>query len=118
MNLADYGPPIPQGMVHLAPFTITGWSLDPDLNSLDRAVVTFCGNVPKHERVVLILQCYADTGEPRLCTYIPNSGNPGGTLPLAFLPGNVADLARSLVLDHFQARDTTTPWNHRSATGR
>jgi hypothetical protein len=111
MNLADYGPKIPENMTRIPAFRVSRWSLVRDPNSEGAICLSFsgrtCADSVLTDDVLLLLACDQRTGDPISCTLIRPDNLEHEPLPLEWLPGIVEDIARSAVLDTFAERDST-----------
>jgi hypothetical protein len=110
MNLEDYGPPRPDNMIALPPFRLRRWAMIGTPNGLGEICLTFHGCARGYEEdIILLIACDPRTGYVVRCTMVRPDTLEHELLALDYLPGIVADIARSAVLDAFVGRDPE-PW--------
>lgn len=101
MNCAHLGPAPPKEAADTPAFTVRSWSVISDLNGLGEACLTFVGHAAGYNvEVVLLVATHPGTGNVIRCVAIHHTGE-HEKIPTAWIPGIVADLARTKTLEVF-----------------
>lgn len=107
MHPADLGPIPPRRANDPPAFRIRRYAIIADLTALNQAILTFTGKAAGNDReVTLLLTADPRTGDIQHCTVVYSAvALPGmkqsETIDVAWIPGNVADIARTKVLEVF-----------------